>query len=192
MNSSQSSDARGSSNDGAVMPKKTSHVRLQKELKMFTAEPPPYIPRAHVNENNMLEWHFLFQGPHGTPYEGGWYVSKVKFPEQYPFKPPDIYMCTPTGRFAPGVKLCTTMSSFHPETWNPAWSAATIAKGLLSFMTEDEITAGSIRATDEEKRALAASSVSWNLAHGGFKRMFPELDGKLDEIATQPHPAAAK
>ena len=34
-----------------AMAKKTSKVRLQKELKAFVADPPPFIPRVHVNEN---------------------------------------------------------------------------------------------------------------------------------------------
>ena len=38
----------------AGMAKKTSKVRLQKELKAFVADPPPYIPRVHVNERNIL------------------------------------------------------------------------------------------------------------------------------------------
>ena len=97
------------------MPKnKPSTVRLQKELKQYVADPPPFIPRVHVDEKNMLEWHLLMQGPFGTPFEGGWYVAKIKFPEQYPFKPPDLYMCTPNGRFETGKKLCMSMSSFHP------------------------------------------------------------------------------
>ena len=35
---------------------------------------------------------------------------------------------------ATGTRLCLSMSDFHPETWNPGWSVATVAKGLLSFM----------------------------------------------------------
>ena len=173
------------------MPKnKPSTVRLQKELKQYVADPPPFIPRVHVDEKNMLEWHLLMQGPFGTPYEGGWYVAKIKFPEQYPFKPPDLYMCTPNGRFETGKKLCMSMSSFHPETWNPAWNVAKVALGMLSFLLEDELTTGAIRTSDDEKRELAAASVQWNLTHGAFKRMFPELDGGLDAIAEAKPPDA--
>lgn len=164
------------------MPKKTSNVRLQKELKAFTQDPPPYVPRVHVNERNILEWHLLMEGPPDTPYAGGWYVAKLKFPAEYPFKPPSIYMCTPSGRFATGTRLCLSMSDFHPETWQPTWSVSQVAVGLLSFMAEDANTTGAVVTTEEEKRAMAAGSVEWNLTHGGFKAMFPELDGGLDVI----------
>jgi hypothetical protein len=42
--------------------------------------PPPYIPAVAVNERNMLEWHYLLQGPPDTPYVGGWYVGKLRYP----------------------------------------------------------------------------------------------------------------
>ena len=43
-------------------------------------------------------------------------------------------MITPNGRFATNKRLCLSISDFHPDTWNPAWSVATILTGLLSFM----------------------------------------------------------
>jgi len=163
--------------------KKPSTVRLTKELKMYNSDPPPFIPKVHVDEKNLLEWHLLMQGPWDTPFEGGWYIAKIRFPEQYPFKPPDLYMMTPNGRFAMGVKLCMSMSSFHPETWNPAWNVSKVALGMLSFLIEDELTTGAVKTSDEEKRRLAKDSVEWNLTHGTFGKMFPELDGGLDAIA---------
>ena len=43
-------------------------------------------------------------------------------------------MITPNGRFQTNTRLCLSISDFHPDTWNPAWSVATILTGLLSFM----------------------------------------------------------
>ena len=34
-------------------------------------------------------------------------------------------------------ELAKLRSDYHPETWQPAWSVATVLKGLLSFMCED-------------------------------------------------------
>lgn len=51
-------------------------------------------------------------------------------------------MNTPSGRFSPGAAICTSMSNFHPGSWNPAWSVQTILTGLLSFMVSDEMTTG--------------------------------------------------
>lgn len=35
------------------------------------------------------------------------------------------------------IRLCLSISDFHPDTWNPAWSVGTILTGLLSFMVGD-------------------------------------------------------
>ena len=65
----------------------------------------------------------------------------------YPFSPPALLMVTPNGRFETGVRLCLSMSDYHPELWVPAWSVSTILTGLLSFMLEDTLTTGSITTT---------------------------------------------
>ena len=78
--------------------------------------------------------HYVVAGPENSPYEGGYYHGKLVFPPQYPFKPPSIYMITPNGRFKCNTRLCLSISDFHPDTWNPAWSVSTILTGLLSFM----------------------------------------------------------
>merc|ERR1712227_699048 len=72
------------------------------------------------------------------------YHGKLVFPVEFPFKPPSIYMITPNGRFKTDTRLCLSISDYHPDTWNPAWSVATILTGLLSFMLEKNPTLGSI------------------------------------------------
>ena len=62
-------------------------------------------------------------------------MGKVIFPKQYPMKPPSIMMVTESGRFAVDQKICLSISDFHPESWNPAWTVNTIIIGLVSFMT---------------------------------------------------------
>ena len=32
-----------------------------------------------------LNWSYLLEGPKGTPYEGGWYWGRLRFPKNYPF-----------------------------------------------------------------------------------------------------------
>eukprot|EP00899_Mesostigma_viride_P012251 jgi/Mesvir1/21026/Mv08077-RA.1 len=161
------------------MAKKQCLQRLKREMQLFYKDPPPYIPEVYVNESNMLEWHFLIQGPPDTPYEGGWYIGKIKFPPDYPFKPPSLMMVTPTGRFQPSTRLCLSMSDFHPETWNAMWSVATVCVGLLSFMLERTATTGSIETTDAEKQRLARESLAWNVGKPMLVAMFPSLKDKL-------------
>lgn len=185
-------------------------ARLRKEFKSF--DPPPFI-RASPVENNIQEWRFVLQGPpvcvalpqtchaagafeaqipacaraQDTPYVGGMYQGKLRFPDDYPFKPPSIYMLTPSGRFETDRRLCLSISDFHPETWVPTWSVATILNGVLSFMLENTSTTGAIQTTDAEKHRLRDVSVAFNARDKTFCELFPELvDGKLFTDPTQP------
>lgn len=149
--------------------------RLQKELVSFKKNAPAGI-RASACEDNILRWHYVVEGPKDSPYEGGFYHGEIKFPAQYPFKPPSIWMVTPSGRFQPNVRICMSFTDYHPEEWNPAWSASTILTGLLSFMVENESTAGSIVRPDAVRRRLARSSLRWNVKNNpAFCKHFPEL-----------------
>lgn len=118
----------------------------------------------------------MITGPDDTPYVGGQYHGTLVFPADYPFKPPAIRMMTPSGRFQNGMRLCLSISDYHPRTWNPAWSVSTILNGLLSFMVGDETTAGSITTTEGQKRQFAAHSREWNLRYNqAFCQQFPHL-----------------
>lgn len=86
-----------------------AHKRLQKELVALTKEPPQYI-RARPLEDDILKFHYVLEGAPGTPYEGGFYHGILKFPSEYPLKPPAVMMYTPNGRFATGQRLCLSMS----------------------------------------------------------------------------------
>jgi len=142
----------------------------------------------------MLHWSYLLEGPPDTPYEGGWYWGRLRFPKDFPFGPPAILMVTPNGRFEPNQRLCLSMSDYHPESWQPAWSVAAVLKGLLSFMCEEAHTAGAISPppSHEERRQLAGASLSWNKAQPEFMKAFPEIDEIVTAaVAKRPAPSAA-
>lgn len=148
------------------MASKAAHKRLTREYKTIAQNPPPYI-EAHPSDSNILEWHYIITGPEDTPYHGGQYWGTLIFPPNYPFAPPAIRMHTPSGRFQPSTRLCLSISDFHPKSFNPAWEVSTILIGLLSFMTSEEMTTGSISGTERERKYLARRSKWWNSTGGG-------------------------
>lgn len=89
------------------------------------------------------------------------------FPPEYPFAPPAIRMHTPSGRFQPSTRLCLSISDFHPKSFNPAWEVSTILIGLMSFMTSDEMTTGSVHASEAERKWAAGRTRWWNSTGGG-------------------------
>ncbi|KAI9830563.1 MAG: Ubiquitin-conjugating enzyme E2 6 [Phylliscum demangeonii] len=148
------------------MATRTANTRLAREYKVIRENPPEFIV-AHPSEQNILEWHYILTGPPATPYDGGQYWGTLTFPTNYPFAPPAIRMHTPSGRFQPSSRLCLSISDFHPRSFNPAWGISTILVGLLSFMTGEEMTTGSVAASAAERRRLASRSRWWNSTGGG-------------------------
>ncbi|ETW79170.1 hypothetical protein HETIRDRAFT_324309 [Heterobasidion irregulare TC 32-1] len=156
------------------MASKAAYKRLSKEYVTMQKEPPPFVWAA-PDEKDILTWNYVLRGPPDSPFAGGEYHGVLLFPSEYPFKPPGIKMYTPSGRFQPDKKICFSMSDFHPGSWNPAWSVATILTGLVSFMLSDEMTTGSVTTSDADKRTYAARSHIWNIEQRRFKEAFPDV-----------------
>ena len=114
--------------------------RLQSDYRQLLNTPVEFVS-AHPLDENILEWyvfndlvielikpltffflqflqyfqrHYVIRGPPDSSYEGGLYHGKLVFPKEYPMKPPAIYMITPNGKFQVNVRLCLTISDYHP------------------------------------------------------------------------------
>ncbi|XP_019196697.1 PREDICTED: ubiquitin-conjugating enzyme E2 34-like [Ipomoea nil] len=162
------------------MAEKACVKRLQKEYRALCKEPVSNIV-ARPSPNNILEWHYVLEGSEGTPFAGGFYYGKIKFPPEYPYKPPAIRMTTPNGRFMTETKICLSMSDFHPENWNPMWSVSSILTGLLSFMMDNSPTTGGVMTTTAEKEKLAKASLASNCKNPTFRKLFPEYVEKYQQ-----------
>ena len=68
--------------------------RIQKELKDFIKDPPVGLSAALEDEKNQRKWKATIDGPEGSPYEGGKFILTITFPEEYPFKPPQVRFVT--------------------------------------------------------------------------------------------------
>ncbi|KAG6668985.1 ubiquitin-conjugating enzyme E2 34-like [Carya illinoinensis] len=166
------------------MAEKSCIKRLQKEYRALCKEPVSHVV-ARPSPNDILEWHYVLEGSEGTPFAGGYYYGKIKFPPEYPYKPPGISMTTPNGRFMTQKKICLSMSDFHPESWNPMWSVSSILTGLLSFMMDNSPTTGSVNTTVAEKQRLAKASLSFNCKNPAFRKLFPEYVDKYNQQQQQ-------
>ncbi|XP_041001468.1 ubiquitin-conjugating enzyme E2 34-like isoform X2 [Juglans microcarpa x Juglans regia] len=162
------------------MAEKSCIKRLQKEYRALCKEPVSHVV-ARPSPNDILEWHYVLEGSEGTPFAGGYYYGKIKFPPQYPYKPPGISMTTPNGRFMTQKKICLSMSDFHPESWNPMWSVSSILTGLLSFMMDNSPTTGSVNTTVAEKQSLAKASLAFNCKNPTFRKLFSEYVDKYNQ-----------
>ncbi|KAI5476489.1 ubiquitin-conjugating enzyme E2 J1 [Pseudohyphozyma bogoriensis] len=131
--------------------------------------------RAAPLEEDLFTWHFTIPGP-GGDFEGGVYHGKMILPPEYPFKPPEVYMLTPSGRFEVNKKICLSISSFHPESWQPSWGIRTALIALSAFFaSEPKGAVGSLDAPPPERRRLAKCSRNFQCAGCGFDASSPDV-----------------
>lgn len=139
--------------------------RLQGELNMLKKEPLELID-TYPDEKDTFLWYFVVRGAIGTDYEGGFYIGKLMHNPEYPIKPPEYMMLTPSGRFEIGRKICLTNSSYHTDQWSPVWNMKTLLMGFLSIMSDDTTTGLShIKQSESERKRLAIESVKYNMTH---------------------------
>ena len=98
--------------------------RIQRELAAGSSTPELITSRA--SGEDLLTLHYVLRGPKDTPFEGGFFHGLLKFPDDYPLKPPGIIMLTPSGRFECGMRLCLSMSDYHVSPFFSllAWTSA--------------------------------------------------------------------
>jgi ubiquitin-conjugating enzyme E2 J2 len=155
--------------------------RLEKEYKTIQEKPVPNI-YVKPDPEDIKKWYFLIHSLEDCDYSGGVYMGVVRAPDNYPSRAPTFTMITPSGRFQPGVTLCTTFSHYHPEQWSPTWTIGTTLIGLVSFMVENGQGVGSISATSAERKKFAKKSISFNYSNNEFKRLFADTFPKANTL----------
>jgi len=125
-----------------------AYKRLMKEYKELSQNPPEGIIAGPVSEDNMYEWEAYISGPSDTEYEGGVFVARLKFPQDYPLNPPKMRFISEV--WHPNVyqngEVC--ISILHPpgedpahyedssERWSPVQSVEKILISVMSMLAE--------------------------------------------------------
>ena len=111
--------------------------RIAKELKELNKAEgcPEGVIGAGPRGDNLLEWQASIEGPDDTPYEGGIFFLDVKFPTDYPFKPPEVTFETTI--YHPNVNTSSgAICMDTQDQWSPSSTLAAILTGLLQLLAQ--------------------------------------------------------
>ena len=126
-------------------------ARLRNEMRDLTQNEDSGFSVGLLNDN-WFHWTVSFPGPQETPYEGGFYIAKLRFPTDYPNSPPD--MTFETEMWHPNVyvdgRVC--ISILHPpgddvfnpnetsaERWRPILGVEAILLSVMSMLNDPNI-----------------------------------------------------
>jgi ubiquitin-conjugating enzyme E2 R len=116
------------------------------------------------DESNLFNWTVYIEGPSQTPYEGGIFKTTLKFPQNYPYYPPEFKFSSLF--FHPNVykdgKVC--ISILHPpgedpmsgerpeERWLPIHSVESILISVGCLLVEPSGTPANVDANIEMRK----------------------------------------
>jgi len=102
--------------------------RIHKELADFRKDPPQDCSAGPVGDDP-FHWQASILGPEGSPYFGGKFFLDIRFPADYPFRPPKVHFTTRIYHSGVNSNGFTCLDIIGDQ-WSPA---LTISKILLSF-----------------------------------------------------------
>ena len=108
--------------------------RITKELENLKADPPANCSAGPI-EDDIFHWQGTLMGPTDSPYEGGVFMMDIKFPADYPFKPPKVTFETkiyhPNINSSGGICL-----DILKDQWSPALTISKVLLSICSLLTD--------------------------------------------------------
>lgn len=125
-----------------MAPSKRCQRRLTSEICHLMKDEIPGIC-VELDERDITHVAAVLQGPPGTPYEGGFFHFDCKFPDDYPFAPPDVRLMTTDGgrvRFNPNLyangKVCLSiLGTWAGPSWQPSQTLGSVLLSVQSLMS---------------------------------------------------------
>ncbi|KIO23687.1 hypothetical protein M407DRAFT_244708 [Tulasnella calospora MUT 4182] len=112
-----------------------ANKRITKELNDIARDPPTSCSAGPKNDGNLFEWEATIFGPDGSPYTGGVFKLDVKFPTDYPFKPPKVQFTTKI--YHPNINsngsICLDILK---DQWSPALTLSKVLLSIGSLLTD--------------------------------------------------------
>lgn len=112
-----------------------SAKRIAREMQDMHNSPVDNCTAGPINSQDMYEWQGTIIGPDKSPYEGGLFQLHIKFPLDYPFKPPTIRFLTKV--YHPNINsdgvICLDILK---DAWVPSLTIGKVLLSISSLLTD--------------------------------------------------------
>eukprot|EP00054_Salpingoeca_dolichothecata_P033381 m.267381 g.267381 ORF g.267381 m.267381 type:complete len:153 (-) comp33120_c0_seq1:61-519(-) len=145
----------------------SSTRRIQKELKDLGRDPPAQCSAGPVADD-LFHWQGTIAGPPDSPYEGGLFKLAIKFPPDYPFKPPRVSFTTKIyhPNIAANGAICLDILK---SQWSPALTISKVLLSICSLLCDpnprDPLVPEIARVYEKDRAKYDATARDWTRKH---------------------------
>lgn len=123
------------------------------------------ITAGPIDDTNIFKWSSTLIGPKDSPYEGGVFILHINFPNNYPFKPPEVTFKTKI--FHPNISSSGSIClDILQSQWSPALTICKTLLSISSLLTDPnpddplDATAGNMYKTDRNAFIIKAKNMT--------------------------------
>lgn len=144
------------------------------------------------NPTDLRLWKLTVEGPAGTPYENGRFKLTMKFPPEFPFKPPEVFFNTMI--FHPNISsqghVCLDVLMAE---WSPHRSLRTMMKNIRKLLAnpnfDDFIFPEAAFLFKEDRAKFHETAVEWTRKYASENA--PSTSGKASSYSTSSESSSA-